>query len=150
MPIVAGPLDQHRRAVVDALLAVPAPRARALQHAGQPVPGPFVVLAVIDPGASISCVDPQVCQALSLAPFGTMTIITPSSGPNPPATRLYKVDLTILHPTGNPVLYLAQPLFIIAQANVAPLGADMLLGRDLLALCRFVYDGRAGTFALEY
>jgi hypothetical protein len=149
MPIIPGQLDHQGRAVVAAQVSVPAPRAQALQAARLQVSGPLALRGQIDPGASISCVDHAIFQSLSLTPCGQLTIVTPSSGPNPPRTRLYRVGLTVLHLTGNPTFHLRLAC-VVAQANLAPLGIDLLIGRDVLALCRFVYDGRAGTFSLEY
>jgi hypothetical protein len=95
-------------------------------------------------------VDLHVCQALNLTPFGTASFRTPSTGVNPLAARLYKVHLTVLHLTGNPVQHLVLPLLTVAQAHLAPLGNEVLIGRDVLAQCRFLYDGPAGTFRLDY
>ena len=150
MPFIPGQLDQARRAMVDVRVAVPAARALSLQSAGLQVPGPLNLRAEIDTGAGTSCVDLNVCQALNLTPFGTATFLTPSTGANPLVARLYKVHLTVLHLTGNPVQHLVLPLLTVAQANLAPLGNEVLIGRDLLALCRFLYDGQAGTFRLDY
>jgi hypothetical protein len=150
MPSITGPLDQHRRAAVTVRIAVPPTRAFSLQQAGLPIPGPFTRPALIDTGAGITCIDRQLRLLLNLTPFSKMRLVTPSSGARPPRVRLYKVDLTLLHGTGNPVFHLVQPLFVVAQVDIAPLGFSALIGRDLLALCRFVYNGQAGTFELHY
>jgi hypothetical protein len=150
MPTIPGQLDQHGRALVNVRLQVPAPRALSLQAAGLQVPGPLTSPGLIDTGAGISCIAPLVRQALNLTPFGLRTIVTPSSGPNPPPARLYKVDLTSLHLTGNPVFHLTLAQVSTAQEDLAPLGIQVLIGRDVLSLCRFVYDGQGGTFELHY
>jgi hypothetical protein len=151
MPTIALPLDPRRRAMLEVEVGVPAARARALLQAGLPVPSPQLLAALIDPGASRTCIDHGVRRALNLRAFAAAAISTPSSSPAGTGSfHLYKVNLVVLHPSGNPQWYLAKNAFTVAAIHVAHMGTDVVLGRDLLALCRFVYDGRAGTFSLEY
>lgn len=151
MPTITGQLDSRGRAIVPIEVAVPAARARAFRHAGQPPPQPLRLDALIDTGASRTCIDPQVSRALHLTAFSAARLSTPSfGGPAVAGFPLYKVNLTVLHPSGNTQLHLARSAFPVAGIHLAHVGTEVVIGRDLLARCRFVYDGLARTFELEY
>jgi hypothetical protein len=106
---------------------------------------------LLDTGASRTCIDEGVRRALRLRAFSTQVISAPTSGAAARARRyLYKVNLLLLHPSGNPQQHLSRSAFVVAAIPLARLGTDMVLGRDLLARCRFLYDGPAGTFQLDY
>jgi hypothetical protein len=151
MPTIVLPLDSRRRPMVEIAVAVPAARARAIRQSGQAVPQPLHLSALLDTGASRTCIDHQVRQSLNLRRFSTLTISTPTAGAPAAATRfLYRVNLVVLHPSGNPQLHLARNAFTVVALPLTHMGTDVLIGRDLLALCRFLYDGQAATFRLDY
>jgi hypothetical protein len=151
MPTIDLPLDLRRRPVVEVEVGVTAAHGRALTRSGQPVPQPLRLTALIDTGASRTCIDHRVRGLLRLRGFSTLVISTPTSGPAGQARRrLDKADLLILHPSGNPQQHLARNAFTVVAVPLGQLGVDVLIDRDLLARCRFVYDGQAGTLRLEY
>jgi len=39
--------------------------------------------------------------------------------------------------------------FPILEASLAPQGIEALIGRDILAQCLFIFDGRVNTFSLS-
>jgi hypothetical protein len=41
-------------------------------------------------------------------------------------------------------------LFTVTDSPLQATGVPGLIGCDVLAQCRFLYDGLAGTFTLEY
>jgi len=62
----------------------------------------------------------------------------------------YDIDLTILHPSGNPADHLADRDLEVADVALGVFRIDVLLGRDVLALCNFNCLGRTGTFSVAY
>ena len=154
MPVLTGPLAQHpslqRQALVNVEVAVPPQRAKYRLLGGFPGSIKMTVPGLIDTGAGITCIDPRVRRTLNLTPFNRIPALTPSSGPNPPPSYLYKVDLTIVHPGGHPPLNLVRNLLTVVEVNMSHLGTDVLVGCDVLAGCLFVYDGQAGHFSLAY
>ncbi len=66
-----------------------------------------------------------------------------------PVTIQYDASLRVVHPANNAALDLVVPSRAVLDLPPAGLGYDCLIGRDVLALCRFVYDGRQGNFTLE-
>jgi len=69
--------------MVNAALGVSEARRQALLTAGQAVPQFVSIRALLDTGASMTCVDPTVIAALGLAPTGMTQMITPSTGAVP-------------------------------------------------------------------
>jgi len=55
-------------------------RRDALVAAGEALPAPQPIRALVDTGASFSSVDPQVLISLGLTPTGNIGIVTPSTG----------------------------------------------------------------------
>lgn len=142
MPVLTSPLGPEGP-VVSLLIGVSGPRATALQAAQQPVPPPVRIRALIDTGASSTCVEAGALQSLSLAPTGTTTVTTPSTGPNPMVCNQYDVGVFVVHPA----ITLGVVTMPIIECQPLGGGIQALLGRDFLALCLFVYDGQAQRFS---
>lgn len=133
--------------LLDVVIGVSAPRQKALQQAGQVVPPGQAARALIDTGASVTAVDPAVLTALALAPTGQTTIHTPSTTPGQPhPCSTYDVHLTLSHPA---LSFYISALPVI-QSNLHHQGIQALIGRDVLAHCLFIYDGRAGSYVLGF
>ena len=81
--------------VVQAAIMVSMARRQALEETGQPVPDPQRIVALLDTGASVSCVDPAVLGALKLNPTGEAEIHTPSTQGNPVKADTYDVQIGI-------------------------------------------------------
>jgi len=144
MPILNSPLDQHGHALVDLFLDIPSARRLALQSAA---PQRLHCRGMVDPGATITAIDSQVRQALSLAPFRVRRASVPNT-PAPIRVRSYKVDLAILFPSGV-VIVLAPKLSVVAMP-IAQTGVQVLLGCDVLSKCQFIHNGSAQTFSLAW
>jgi hypothetical protein len=133
-------------AVVDLAIGVSVPRTSALRNANQPVPSPIQIRALIDTGASITCIEAQALQPLGLTPTGTIPIVTPSTGSTPSIRNQLDVSLTLMHPNLN---FTVPAIGIVECGALSPLFQG-LLGRDLLSSCLFVYDGIGGHFSLAF
>jgi hypothetical protein len=149
MPILTGQLH-HGRAKVTVEVATPAAFALALQQSGAQVPQPIQAVALLDTGAPISAIDPILRQGLLLRPFTTRTLLTPSSGGAQNVRRLYKVDLTVPHPGGNPANSLHRPRLSAIEASLAHLGHTVLIGTDVLGQLQFFFDGYSQRFSLAF
>ena len=71
------------------------PRRAALVAASRPVPNPILINGLLDTGASSTCIDPAVMQALGLTPTGFVPIVTPSTGSTPHMCEQYDVSIAI-------------------------------------------------------
>jgi hypothetical protein len=119
----------------------------ALEAAGEPIPQPRVVRALVDTGASFTSIEPQVLQALNLTPTGTIEIVTPSTGDQTHTTETYDVDFAIGAGPGESPLLLPN-LRIAASQLFLKQGIHVLIGRDILNRCILVYNGSTNSFSL--
>jgi hypothetical protein len=81
--------------LITAVLSVTQARADALLAANQVVPPLQRMNALIDTGASCTCVDPAIISALGLTPTGSTQMLTPSTGAQPHTTDQYDASLRI-------------------------------------------------------
>lgn len=130
-------------------LAPSATQARRLRMALRPVPPPLSALALLDTGAEMSGVD-----ASWIAPLGLPTRMlglanVPAHGGLTPG-YVYDASLTIVHPSSNRQDDLVIPDLSILELPLSLLGIQAVIGRDVLALCDFLYYGRQGRFELRY
>ena len=112
----------------------------ALKKAGEPVPAPVQLAALIDTGATGSVVRQGVAAQLGLRPVGVIAINTASSTD----VRCYQYAMRLLFPNN-----------VTVEATVieAPLlGQDIqvLIGRDVLAHGVLVYIGYSNLFSLSF
>jgi hypothetical protein len=135
--------------ILQALVSVSQPRAAALAAAGQPVPRAIPIRALVDTGASCTCVDPSVLTGLSLTPTGKVSLTTPSTGATPHDADQYDIGLIIPAATGTPPLVL-QTIPAVSSYLIAAQGFHALIGRDILDRCLFVYNGDVRLFTLAF
>jgi hypothetical protein len=129
-------------------IGVSQPRRHALTLGGAPVPNDVRVSAMVDTGASCTCVDPTVLLALGLSPTGTVPMLTPSTGPTPVDTEQFDVSLRIV--SREPGDALVRPTIAVACSELLFQGFHVLLGRDILQSCLLTYDGLNGSFSFAY
>lgn len=134
--------------IVNAFVAVSQGRTAALTAAGQPIPKPAPIFALVDTGASCTCVDPSVLHGLKLTPTGSISVNTPSTGSTPHETYQYDVALVIPAPSGPPLVF--QTIPVVAADLLEAQGFHALIGRDILSRCFFSYNGEVGIFTLAY
>ena len=106
-------------------------RGRRDSHDGQ---------ALVDTGASGTCISPRAFQALGLKAIAHVR----SGGLSGPDTRqMAVVDIEFL---GSGITVHNLP---VVEADITDQGLDMLVGRDVLSVAAFTYDGPAGKWMLE-
>lgn len=136
-------------ALVEIAVSLSFPDAQALRQAGKPLPTPVSVLALIDTGAEVTAVDPDALKSLiTLGIRPTRFVFVNLAGASAQPVAEYAVSLTINSPQGR-----QQPLLVsrnqpVVAQDLAVLGYQAVLGRDLLARCLLVYDGPGGVVTL--
>jgi predicted aspartyl protease len=136
--------------MLNAVVGVSNARRTALLSTQQAVPNAIPIRALVDTGASGTCIDPSVLDALGLTPTGSTQVCTPSTGTSSHTADLYDVSLFI--PGANqtqPPLTIANLPVMSAQLLVSQ-GFHALIGRDILARCLMTYNGVLGQFTLAY
>ncbi len=130
-------------------IEVPIALADQLQKSGDPIPSPVLGCALIDTGATVSCVAESVVAQLGVQPVGTANIGT-AGGPQQkatyparfifPGTNLPPIDFSQLvgsDLSGQQIPYHKQPLIA-------------LVGRDLMTLWTIYYNGPYGMFTIAF
>jgi len=136
--------------LLSALIGVSGARRGALTTAGQTIPNPVPIQALIDTGASATCMDLSVLQTLSLTPTGSAPINTPTTGGNPVIADQYDVSLLVPPADTNQIPLFIANLPVICAELLLSQGFHALIGRDVLARCVFVYNGSIKLFTLAY
>jgi len=137
---IAGP-------VLNVEVSIPTALAEKLTNESKPIPQPKTGWALIDTGATHSCVDDDVISQLGVNPIrrakihGSAGIHEVNVFPSHlrfPAIPNFEIDF-------------AATLGVNIQAqqfNNQPIIA--LLGRDVLAKCVFIYNGPLGMYTLAF
>jgi hypothetical protein len=137
--------------ILQALIGVSEPRRAALAEANQVVPKPVLIRALMDTGASCTCVDPTVLRdGLHLTPTGSVPVNTPSTGTTPHEAEQYDVALVIPPAAPGQSLLVFETIPVVCSALLDAQGFHALIGRDILERCIFIYNGTVGSFSLAY
>jgi hypothetical protein len=136
-------------ALVEIAVGLAYPDVRIQRQAGRPVPDPVPVLALIDTGAQATAVDPAALTAvigLGIQPTRFVFVNLSGAGTQPSAE--YAVGLAVgPTATGKKPIFAVRSQLVIAQ-DLAPLGYQAIIGRDLLAQCLLIYDGPGNSVTL--
>lgn len=139
-----------RGPLLTAVVRVSEERRRALLANAVAVPNPVPIRALVDTGASITCMDPWVLNLLSLSPTGSVTINTPSTGSAPVTVDQYDVGITIHGSSASHAPLVFNTIPVIRTELLQTQGFHALIGRDILEHCLFSYNGSSGFFTLAY
>ena len=138
--------------LVDALVGLSWPVVQKLRAAGNPVPAPVAVRALLDSGAEITCIEPQALAPLVQAGLrlGIHVLANVPALSGLTLAGQYYASLTIVHPCGNPQANLVLRNLPILEQPLGKLGYQALIGRDVLSSCLFIMDGPGAQFTLGY
>lgn len=150
MPHFTLSLIQHG-AILIAFVGVSTARSSALKEAGLPIPKFEKITAMVDTGASSTCVDPSVLHALNLTPTGSVLVKTPSTGLQPVPAEQYDVSLFVPSSDAShiPLSIVTLPV-ICCKDFLQSQGFHALIGRDVLSHCILIYNGGENTFTIAY
>lgn len=148
MPFFTLPIDEEKGPLLNAVVEVSEARAELLRSLGQPIPRRVTVKALVDTGASGTCVDPVVLQQLGVDSKGKTQVLTPSTGANHITVDEYDVSLSV-YKTANEVPCKINDLAVIeSELNVQ--GFQVLIGRDFLAKCILHYNGQGRHYTIAF
>ena len=145
MAHLTRPIDA-RGAVVMLRVGLTRRDVKSRRAAGRPVGGFVEVPALIDTGANASAVDPYIARILDLDPVDYAPLHTPS-GAAAGEYPVYEIQLAFAESEIRGDLGIVE---VLGCESLSANGYLMLLGRDVLDLGHFTYDGPAGTFTLDY
>jgi predicted aspartyl protease len=106
---------------------------------GLAVPSPVPGLALIDTGASSTCIDDGVAQQLQLSAIDVVNMTSASHASTP--QNIYPVQIEVV---GG--IRIDVPRAV--GANLVPQNLVALIGRDFLQQCTLFYNGPNGAITL--
>ncbi|HPL75715.1 MAG TPA: hypothetical protein PKW18_14235 [Candidatus Sumerlaeota bacterium] len=108
-------------------------------------PEPVKGLALIDTGATMTSVDEDVCKTLGLIPTGTIPIWH-AGGTS--VSLCYPIEIEFL---GTPIPTMSHPRVATCHlSQMNGLNYILLLGRDILSMMKFTYNGLSGRIELAF
>jgi predicted aspartyl protease len=136
-----GQALQQRGPVIQVTVGLEQTMAHALIQQGKAIPPARAGLALIDTGASVSCIDEQAAQDMKLpvVDVGKMTSASHDSHP----CNLYPIQIVL--PAG---IAFGAPRAM--GASLAAQGLIAIIGRDILQVCTLFYNGNAGQITLSF
>ena len=115
--------------------------AEQLVQQGHAVPQPVSGMALVDTGASTTCIDEALAQRLGLPAIDVVQMTSASHAGT--EANVYPIQMEIV---GSPIR-VNVPRAI--GANLAPQGIVALIGRDYLQHCTLFYNGFTGEITLS-
>jgi len=115
--------------------------ASQLLQQGQTLPSPVSGIALIDTGASTTCVDDSVAQQMQLPVVNVVNIASASHAST--KQNVYPIQIEVI---GLPIS-IETPNAIGAALGAQ--GLIALIGRDVLQHCTLFYNGITGSFTLS-
>lgn len=143
MPILNAPIGPHGP-VIDIFVGISKKREELLQAKGLTIPPRVSIKALIDSGATSTCIDLRVIRSLGISPTDVTFINTPSTSTSPHACNCFDVSIEI--PCGKVTGRIKNLRVLEVDLDHSPF--DGLIGQDILSKSLFVYDGRGGTLTL--
>lgn len=132
--------------LLQAEVLVPAALERFLLKTNRPIPSPRRGWALLDTGATSTCVDRKTLEEMGIAPIGTVSVGTAGG---PVTQHTFPVRLRL------PEEGLDFQFTAAIGADLSGQGAleqpiRILLGRDVLSRCVVVYNGPGGFVTIAY
>ena len=132
----------ERGPVLQVEIAIPETLAKLYAEKNLPIPQPKTGFALIDTGASGTCVDAECLNSLQINPIGECPISTPSG------TSVQTIHPCKISFPGTPIGTLEFNSVIATELKNQ--GIIALLGRDILQHFIIIYNGVEGMWTLTY
>jgi len=130
---------QLRGPILQVSITIEQNAGKGLVAQGKTLPTPKSGLALIDTGASNTCVDEQAAKDLGLPVIDVANMQSASHEKH--ECNIYPVQII------TPIVTLNAPRAM--GAALAPQGLLVLIGRDVLQNCNLFYNGPMGQFTLS-
>jgi hypothetical protein len=122
--------------------------ADALKAAGRPLPGPCSVPALLDTGAEMTAIHRSIADWMGSAVQDSIKLRSTVLGEAESEAPAYVIRTTFVSlESPDPPKWRT---ILVVGVNIVSPGASVLIGRDLLATCRFTYDGRKRRLMMSY
>jgi len=119
-----------------------------LDAGGLTVPPPFSIRGLIDTGARMTAIQRALVEGMGLPVHNWIALKSSVLGDEERQAPVYRIRITF-GPIEAPDPPRWRTIFAVGVNVVSP-GALALIGQDLLATCRFTYDGRKRRLMMSY
>lgn len=113
--------------------------------ASQLIPAHVAAQLLVDTGASQTTLDKTIIAQLGIAPTGTISVHTPSTGSIPVNCAVYDVEIGLDGAAGQHI-----PTMPVAESDFSGQGIHGLLGRDFLRYGHMTYCGHMNVFYISF
>jgi hypothetical protein len=134
--------------IVDVRVGIGPEYEAALASAGLPVPAVFSVAGLLDTGAQRTAIQKGLAVGMRLPVHDWVKIRSSALGTEGRDAPVYSLRMTF-GPLDAPDSPKWRVIHAVGVSVVSP-GAAVLIGQDLLATCRFTYDGRKRRLMMSY
>jgi len=132
---------QQRGPVVQVSISLEQSLATQLVQQGKEVPQPVSGVALIDTGASGTCIDDEAAQQMQLPVIDVGFMWSASHAQTP--SNIYPIQIEV---TGFPIRFQSPRTM---GAALKEQGLLLLIGRDILRHCTLFYNGVTGQITLS-
>lgn len=132
----------QRGPVIQVAFSLSTAMATAMVGQGDEVPKPISGFALLDTGASHTCIDDDIAKTLQLPAVDKVNMCSASHAST--EQNVYPVHIEL---TGTGVEFDVNKAM---GATLKPQGIDALIGRDVLQNCMLVYNGPTGQITLAF
>lgn len=133
-------------AIMQVEVNLPQPLIEFLSEQGKSIPAPSSGMALVDTGASMTCVGETILAGLGIKPIGLVSIGTAAGLTDRP---IFPASLAFPEPKLSVDLSRVVAVDLEGQ-NIQGVPLIALVGRDILRFCQFIYAGSGGFFTLSY
>jgi hypothetical protein len=116
--------------------------------AGQAIPSPVQARGQLDTGSSATAVAASILQTLGAIPVSTTATTTTAGGQV--TVRLFEVNVSITDPIQSSTAWLTEPNLVVTELTTVLPDEDVLIGLDILLICKLELDGPGRRFSLEF
>jgi hypothetical protein len=134
--------------IIEVRLWVVPEDAAKLAAAGLPIPQPISVTGLVDTGAQVTAIQRSLAEWMGIPVFSVLEARSSVLGDEARVVDVYRIRMTF-GPLEAPDPPKWRTINAVGVSVISP-GATVLIGRDLLATCRFTYDGRKRRLMISY
>jgi hypothetical protein len=134
--------------IIEVRLWVGPENAAKLAAAGPPVPRPISIPGLVDTGAQVTAIQRSLVDWMGVSVWSLMETRSSVLRDEVRIAPVYRIQMTF-GPLEAPDPPKWRTIGAVGVSVVSP-GASVLIGRDLLATCRFTYDGRKRRLMVSY
>jgi hypothetical protein len=135
--------------ILDVRVGLSTHRISALLAAKQSFSPPLGVRALIDTGASCTCIDPSLVKRFNLTPTGSNLLHSASTGAAPKNANLFDIALFFIKDDGQShSMGVTLPVLEVDLSSMNTF--SVIIGRDILKQTTMIYNGPANSLILNF